>query len=83
MWIFTRENPCALSVLRVLRTEKEEESKLVLLMNGGRVIFHNTCDGTPNNICDLEPQPRDNSSSGELDYRSRGAYQYFETLFRV
>ncbi|KAJ6936045.1 hypothetical protein NC652_010932 [Populus alba x Populus x berolinensis] len=52
-------------------------------MNGGRVIFHNTCDGTPNNICDLEPKPRDNSSSGELDYRSCGVYQYFETLFRV
>ena len=70
-------------MFRVLHTEKEEESKLVLLMNGGRVIFHNTCDGTPNNICDLEPKPRDNSSSGELDYRSCGVYQHFETLFRV
>ncbi|CAK7339006.1 unnamed protein product [Dovyalis caffra] len=76
-----RENPRALSVLSVIRTEKEEELMLVLLMDGGRVVSYNACDGTSNKLCDLEPRTEIENNSGKLDYNGRDAYQYFETLF--
>ncbi|CAK7339005.1 unnamed protein product [Dovyalis caffra] len=75
-----RENPRAISVLSVIRTEKEEESMLVLLMDGGRVVSYNTCDGTSNKLCDLEPRTEIENNSGKLDYNGRDVYQYFETL---
>ncbi|CAK7339007.1 unnamed protein product [Dovyalis caffra] len=72
-----RENPRALSVLSVIRTEKGEELMLVLLMDGGRVVSYNTCDGASNKLCDLEPRTEidNNSSIGFTTIKGSGLQQ--------
>ncbi|CAK7341643.1 unnamed protein product [Dovyalis caffra] len=74
-WTYT-----AFSVLGVVRAMEEEESTVVLFVDG-RAMSYAFHSGTSNKICDIDPKPRFAGVAGAaLDYEGHDAYQYFESL---
>ncbi|XVE62455.1 hypothetical protein DITRI_Ditri06bG0119400 [Diplodiscus trichospermus] len=66
-----------ISALCVIRSDKEEVSKVVVFVNG-KAISYNLNDGTLTSLCDLEPCQK--IYSHPSNYEAFNVYQYFETL---
>lgn len=70
-------NRCPLSVLSLIRAEKEDESTIVFVVDG-RAMSYNLYDRRSKMLCDL--LQKTNPYSAYLKFH---AYEYFETLIHV
>ncbi|OMO49439.1 hypothetical protein COLO4_38551 [Corchorus olitorius] len=75
--LFCEERVNRVDALFVIRSEQDEVSKIVVLVNW-KAIFYDLNEGTLTKLCDLEPCPK--AYSHRPFYEQFDVFQYFESL---